>query len=398
MATAPPRPGPLPALTGVRFLAALHVVLYHYVSGALTATHWTAQAIVASGPSAVSLFYVLSGAVLVYSCTNDDGTVTSNPRAFWRARFARIYPLYAFALLLDAPFFISALMKADGGGEVIVRGLALGIPALLLVHGWTPLTVFAWNTPGWSLSAEAFFYALFPVLAPRLRAAGSGSLIRRAGVFYLFALIAPLLVTAVALRSGPIPLGPAISGPEGLGPETWLLRFAGFSPLARLPEFLIGICLGGWLRARRGAPAPRPWRAACVEASSVLVLLAAWIALGSDVRFKPWLDSGVLAPVFAVMIAALATGTGPLARLLSRPALLVLGEASYALYILQEPVLIWALKVPLIGALPVHLFAPLFVGLLIAASVACQRFVAEPARVWLLTRRPAAVAGSPLPA
>ena len=40
----------------------------------------------------------------------------------------------------------------------------------LLLHAWTPLTVFAWNTPGWSVSAEAFFYALFPSLIERLKA------------------------------------------------------------------------------------------------------------------------------------------------------------------------------------------------------------------------------------
>jgi peptidoglycan/LPS O-acetylase OafA/YrhL len=73
-----------------------------------------------------------------------------------------------------------------------------------------------------------------------------------------------------------------------------------------------------------------------------------------------------------------------MARLLSSAPLQILGSASYALYILQEPVLIWCLKVPVIGTLPSRVFVPIFVVTLIAASVGCQRFLAEPARVWLV--------------
>jgi peptidoglycan/LPS O-acetylase OafA/YrhL len=107
------RPAPLDALTGIRFLAALHVVLYHYAGEIFASTHWAVRALIAAGPSAVGLFYVLSGAVLTYSCTVADGGLTSSRRAFWTARFARIYPTYLLALILDAPFFASALLKTQ---------------------------------------------------------------------------------------------------------------------------------------------------------------------------------------------------------------------------------------------------------------------------------------------
>ena len=41
------------------------------------------------------------------------------------------------------------------------------------------------------------------------------------------------------------------SGAGGLDLHTWIVRFAGFSPISRLPEFLIGICIGYWLRRSR---------------------------------------------------------------------------------------------------------------------------------------------------
>jgi hypothetical protein len=52
--------------------------------------------------------------------------------------------------------------------------------------------------------------------------------------------------------------------------------------------------------------------------------------------------------------------------------------------------------VPIVGALPVRLFVPLFLVVLIVASLACQRFLAEPARAWLLARRERARQPSPV--
>src|ERR1700752_5340781 len=110
----------LPALTGVRFLAALHVVLFHYATDALSNAHWSVRALLAAGPSAVGLFYVLSGTVLSYSGTNGAGGLSRSRNAFWRARFARIYPTYLLALLLDAPFFLSALLKTHTGLDAVL--------------------------------------------------------------------------------------------------------------------------------------------------------------------------------------------------------------------------------------------------------------------------------------
>jgi peptidoglycan/LPS O-acetylase OafA/YrhL len=370
----------------MRFLAAVHVVLFHYAGEALSGTHWTVRAIVACGPSAVSLFFVLSGAVLVYSCADDTGSLRTPARTFWRARFARIYPLYVFALFLDAPFFVSALLNAHDGPAVVAWGIGLALPALLLVHGWTALTVFAWNIPGWSLSAEAFFYGIFPSMVHRLRCASLAGLLRRAGGLYVLALVPPLLVTAAQVWS----LLPADSpsAPGQIGAETWLVRFSGFSPIARLPEFLIGICLGHWLRARRADGSWSTGSALTAELAALGLLAGAWLFLGaSPAASKVWLDSGLLAPLFAVLIAVLALGGGPIARLLSVGPLLILGDASYALYILQEPAVIWVSKAPFISALPAAISVTVFVVILVALSVISQRLLAEPVRAWLLARR-----------
>jgi peptidoglycan/LPS O-acetylase OafA/YrhL len=121
-----------------------------------------------------------------------------------------------------------------------------------------------------------------------------------------------------------------------------------------------------------------------LELAAIAGLIAACIALGAHPAGKPWLDSGLLAPLFMLLVAALTLGNGPVARLLSSTPLVVLGDASYALYILQEPVLIWSYKVPVLGKLPLPFFVPLFIVILVVMSVLCQRHFAEPARLWLL--------------
>jgi peptidoglycan/LPS O-acetylase OafA/YrhL len=394
------RPQPVRALTGVRFFAALHVVIYHYASSVLATSPWPIKALVAAGPSAVGLFYVLSGAVLVYSCTTNDGELSGSRRSFWQARFARIYPTYLLALFLDAPFFASALLKLHSGIDIVLWGVPLGIAALLLLHAWTPLSVFAWNTPGWSLSAEGFFYALFPSFVGRLRCRSLDDVFRRAWLLYTLALVAPITVylSSMLLSESTLHTRVPASG-GGLDIQTWIVRFAGFSPIARLPEFLLGICLGHWLKLRRGTLSTS--RAAPLEVAAIIGLIAACIALGAHPGGKPWLDSGLMAPLFMLLVAALTLGTGPVARLLSTTPLVILGDASYAIYILQEPVLIWSVKVPILGTLPQPIFVPLFIVILIVLSVLCQRYFAEPARLWLLGKprkvkpaKPSAPAGA----
>jgi peptidoglycan/LPS O-acetylase OafA/YrhL len=93
--TALPR---LNALTTLRFLAALHVVLFHMrVTGVLPGGPWWYQNLASVGYIGVNLFFVLSGFILVYTYAN----TTVSPRRFWQARFARIYPAYALSLLLE---------------------------------------------------------------------------------------------------------------------------------------------------------------------------------------------------------------------------------------------------------------------------------------------------------
>src|SRR5579863_596949 len=92
---------PLQALTGVRFLAAFYVVLFHSLPWLRNKYQVpeTLQIFLGNGYLAVSLFFILSGFILAYTY---EGQIegSRNLFRFWQARFARIYPVYFLSLLL----------------------------------------------------------------------------------------------------------------------------------------------------------------------------------------------------------------------------------------------------------------------------------------------------------
>ena len=89
----PMKPRDLPALTIVRFFAALVVALSHYALFGLRESPVWLRNIVSSGYLGVPFFFILSGFVLVYA---SDGAPLDKWQ-FWVRRAARIYPIYLLA-------------------------------------------------------------------------------------------------------------------------------------------------------------------------------------------------------------------------------------------------------------------------------------------------------------
>ena len=99
----------LPALTSLRFLAALHVVMFHlHALKIYEGSGWYHRTALI-GYVGVSLFYVLSGFILVYTYGGRELKIGK----FWQARFARVYPAYLFSLVLTAPgfFYVCIALK-----------------------------------------------------------------------------------------------------------------------------------------------------------------------------------------------------------------------------------------------------------------------------------------------
>jgi peptidoglycan/LPS O-acetylase OafA/YrhL len=250
----------LPSLTSPRFLAALWVALGHYIgwhAAVLSAFPPVMQAplgvFTTTGSDAVSFFFVLSGLILTYTYLTPDGTLRGSARSFYVARIARIYPAYVLA------FILAALPYTWSFGTRGVPGT--GLAALSLTQSWWPGVFISqqWNGPAWSVSTEAGFYLLFPLLAPAL------AHLSRRGLLYL--LILCWMLTMIL---------PGLDTP-GLWPsDAWYWASWGVlqvSPLGRLPEFLIGCC-ACLLFLRRSQAVSSGWRVDLLTGATLAMLVA----------------------------------------------------------------------------------------------------------------------------
>lgn len=354
-------PDRLAALTGLRFAAALGILLYHYGGPLLASAPAWMERVRVGGHVWVGLFYVLSGFVLARA--HPTPMSAGERRGFWVARLARLYPAYLLAFLLAAPF---ALERWEGAG-VVASGKAaiVALAALLLVQAWVPRIARLWNAPGWSTSVILSFYVAFPFVAARLaRLSRRGLALALAGAWAL-SLAFPL--AWLALR----PDGPVA---DMTWQEPGWLEALKFHPVARAGEFVAGVALG--LLVRRGLALPPRAAPAAPAALAAAVAVLAWGG-------APYvlLHNGLLAPLFAVAVLGLASGAGPAARALASGPARVLGDASFALYALQEPLWHWARR--LTGgstAPPSAAFVLAFAAVAIVLAVAVSRGLERPAR------------------
>jgi peptidoglycan/LPS O-acetylase OafA/YrhL len=145
------------ALTGLRGVAALYVVFFHYFSP-LSLTN-PAMCLLGHGYLAVDLFFVLSGFVMAlnYAGLFSQGVRGSAVRTFLSRRIARIYPLYLLTLLIATGLVLIGFLNFTPGS--LARTFW---PNLLMVQNWSNWESI--ETPAWSISAEWFAYMLFPFL------------------------------------------------------------------------------------------------------------------------------------------------------------------------------------------------------------------------------------------
>ena len=314
----------LAPLTGMRFVAALAVVLYHLPMKPFAFE--PATRLIGHGYLGVSFFFVLSGFILAYTYIQPDtGALRGSARDFWWSRVARVYPVYLLALLVALPIFLIfrvLIVPPAARSSALVSGLLTP----LLLQSWSPSAATQWNTPGWSLSVELFFYAIFPFTAVWLAQRQRPALV--ASVTWLACLSLPLAYVLTAPSAGAAP---------GSFDRYYWLQAIKFNPIAHLGEFFLGVSAGvAFVRRRPSSILQSPLLLRIALAG---VMIAATVAATTDWLPYALCHNGLLAPLWVALVLGLATSRGRLARVLGSTPVQRLGEASFALYLLHSPLI-----------------------------------------------------------
>ncbi|MCC8233996.1 acyltransferase family protein [Pinisolibacter aquiterrae] len=318
----------------LRAIAAAMVVVYHCFYGALAPADRTgfAYQIWSSG---VDVFFVVSGFVMWVTTSRRS----IGPLAFWRARIARIVPLYWVALAFYWPILV-ALRGLDGAPSLSEVILAFGFvpyrdPATDLISPYL--------TSGWTLTHEMIFYAVF----------GAGLLI--ADLRLRVALVVTVFAVLIGLR-------------VVIGAET-PIAFRLTSPLAL--EFLAGMALAiAWERFAGAAFVSILRPLAAVAAVAFLILVT-----------RPHVEAWPRALVFGVPAVAFAFLAVSLEdRLRARPIgwLKRWGDASYSIYLANEVFLVLVDQVMPRQVLPLLVEVALLFAASIAVGLGVNRFVEVP--------------------
>ena len=305
------RPPVLKALTSVRFFAAFHVALNHVVR---PFARWGIFAgAIAAGYSGVAFFFFLSGFILTYAHAAEYERGRGAPLKFWVARFARIYPTY-FAIMM-----VALLMNLRDLRHVPYHAFAFAAD-LLMMQSWSMRIVNFFHVGAWTLSCEAFFYFLFPFLLLRLRPRTRGMALGLIALFYLLAMAAPMLAVVRYPQSAWTEVYDA--------PGSLFVFTVRRLPILAAPEFLAGVSVGWFFLLFKPSR-----RSSAIMATLGVALLLPALLFSPHLPFIA-LHNGLLIPIYTLLLLGL-TQDNLLTRLLSGRTLVLLGEASFALYLVH---------------------------------------------------------------
>jgi peptidoglycan/LPS O-acetylase OafA/YrhL len=305
------KPGRLNALTGLRCFAAINIVLFHFSN-----PQWFGRLapVVNAGYLSVSYFILLSGFVLAYNYADRARAGELDRKRFWKARFARIYPIYFLSLVLAW-----RMLPVEYGAHSHVMFWTGMVLTPILLQGWVPAVATFLNTPAWTMSAEAFYYTIFPWLARWKKPERVGPHLAKLGGVWLLGML-PGSLYVVFNPDG-------IAHPDRWSYGTWMQALK-FTPLPHLASFVFGVLLAGLDSAMMRDSRLRLWLGLGGFAGIYCLLM-----LGPRIPYALMHD-GLLMPLFGCIVLGLA-GENWLARLLGIRPLVFVGEASFCLYLLH---------------------------------------------------------------
>ncbi|AZS36954.1 O-acetyltransferase OatA [Microbacterium lemovicicum] len=355
----------LPHVQGLRAIAVLFVVLYHF---------WPAR--LPGGYVGVDIFFVISG-YLITAHLMREMVATGSIRLgqFWARRARRLLPASLLVLLFCAlaamsPYLTPTSALPDEVQEIVASTfyvenwfLALN-SADYLNHSGDPTTVQHY----WSLSLEEQFYVMWPLillLAAWIAVKYFRGDRRRAVLIAIGAVTAAsFLFCVVFTLTNPAP--------------------AYFVTFGRMWQFGVGalVALIPALRVRN------PLLSFVLGWGGILVLLYTAFRFDGQTPFPGYAAALPTIGAAAVIAASNTERWWQPTRILAVRPMRFTGDISYSLYLWHWPLIVIAPSVPFWGLTIYHRVALL--GICFVLAWLTKRFVEDPARQWkALTSRPA---------
>lgn len=369
--------GEIKALTGLRIVAAVWVVLFHFrpmLSDISPDFRENLAPVLNCGAQGVDLFFILSGFVLAWNYLDRMGRSWSTRETlhFLWLRLARVWPVYLVTLHLAALLVILSLHVGHVPLPEASSFTAVSyVRQVLLVQLWFEpfFDGTSWDGPAWSISAEWLAYLLFGLLALvifRMKLA------TRARTLMFLAVAASLPPVVLLLASG-----------HFYTPWSWLPRI--------VTQFAAGALACAAVRRLRLTDRGRH-----IAGYLSLLLLAAVVGVLYWFNAHPISgivendSGGVVDVLFIPLVITLAVGLGSLPRLLSARVMVYGGQISFCLYMVHELVhTSWGWAVEQFELTPWESDSPwkwnvlgLF-AIALALSSLLYHFVEEPARRWM---------------
>jgi peptidoglycan/LPS O-acetylase OafA/YrhL len=367
------RTGEIKALTGLRIVAAMWVVLFHFrplIWEASPRLKDDLAPLFNAGAQGVDLFFILSGFVLTWNYLDRMGSHWSGRATlhFLWLRLSRVWPVYLVTMHISALWIIFTLHVGTVPSPDVEKLTAISyVRQFFMVQLWYEpfFDGTSWDGPAWSISAEWLAYLLFgAVILVIFRM----SRVTRARTLLLLAFAAALPPTVLLLASG-----------QFYTPWSWLPRI--------VAQFLAGALACAAVRRLQ-----LDQRGQRVAGYTAVLLVAAMVGILYYYDADPvdgMIDPGGLVDVlFMPLVVTLAIGVGSLPALLSTPLLVYGGQISFSVYMIHEIVHTswnWAVQEYHID-LPQSVQKVVVVGLIaavLAAAMLLFHTSEEPARRWM---------------
>ena len=344
----------LESIEALRALACIVVFLYH-------------SGIDVAGPSAVCVFFMLSGFTLSYSELRRDSFVSPGILGSARSALRRVWKLYPLYILCMLPVAVLELWEMSHAFSAeAMRAFLWKLTAnIFLVQSWIPDcdVAVAFNGVAWFLSTILFLYFCFPFIFALIRRLPSAAAI---GLMFLLAAAQTALGFAVPS------LEPGLLA-AGLIPDDgkFAYWFSYIFPPFRVFDFSIG-CILALIFVRHG----RELRPVTVRLTGLLTLL---LLVGTQLLYRyseplpqweAFKYTQIYIPLSAFATFSFASAQGPCVKLLTNRALLFIAGISSDFFLLHQNIIRFSIMFLSMAAVPFAVIKYLVPPLCFALSVA----------------------------